>query len=150
MALSPIRWPAPRSAYIHVPFCRHRCGYCNFSVVAGREDLTSRFLSAIDRELSQLDDIAEKARRLQSVEAELGEATALMEDAETDAELRKLAEEERLALTEKVRELEQELRLLLLPRDIADDRAAILQAGPAPASRWRAAAPCPVGHPAAW
>ncbi len=27
------------SAYIHVPFCRHRCAYCNFTVVAGRADL---------------------------------------------------------------------------------------------------------------
>lgn len=45
----------PTSAYIHVPFCRHRCGYCNFSVVAGREDLVGRFLRAIDKELSSLD-----------------------------------------------------------------------------------------------
>ncbi|TWT49340.1 Oxygen-independent coproporphyrinogen-III oxidase-like protein [Rubripirellula amarantea] len=47
-------WPVPRSAYIHVPFCRHRCGYCNFSVVAGRDDLIARFIAAIDRELSLL------------------------------------------------------------------------------------------------
>ncbi|TWU32820.1 radical SAM family heme chaperone HemW [Novipirellula artificiosorum] len=48
-------WPIPRSAYVHVPFCRHRCGYCNFSVIAGREDLIDRFLDAIDRELAPLD-----------------------------------------------------------------------------------------------
>lgn len=41
----------PRSAYIHVPFCRHRCGYCNFSVVADRDDLIDRYLAAIDAEL---------------------------------------------------------------------------------------------------
>lgn len=44
----------PRSAYIHVPFCRHRCGYCNFSVVAGRDELVSRFLQAIELELARL------------------------------------------------------------------------------------------------
>ena len=44
----------PRSAYLHVPFCRHRCGYCNFSVVAGREDLVDSYLQAISKELSQL------------------------------------------------------------------------------------------------
>ncbi len=44
----------PRSAYIHVPFCRHRCGYCNFSVVAGRDDLVESFLEAISIELSWL------------------------------------------------------------------------------------------------
>ncbi|TWT83488.1 Oxygen-independent coproporphyrinogen-III oxidase-like protein [Planctomycetes bacterium CA13] len=47
-------WPIPRSAYIHVPFCRHRCGYCNFSVIADRDDLVERFLKAIDRELAPL------------------------------------------------------------------------------------------------
>lgn len=43
----------PRSAYIHVPFCRHRCGYCNFTLVAGREDLIADYLRAIELELSQ-------------------------------------------------------------------------------------------------
>lgn len=48
-------WPLPRAAYVHVPFCRHRCGYCNFSVVADRDDLIERYLKAIDLELWQLD-----------------------------------------------------------------------------------------------
>lgn len=46
--------PAPRSAYLHVPFCRHRCGYCNFAVVAGRDDLARRYLDALGIELSWL------------------------------------------------------------------------------------------------
>jgi oxygen-independent coproporphyrinogen-3 oxidase len=45
----------PRAAYIHVPFCRHHCGYCNFTVVAGRDDLIEDYLTAIDRELSALE-----------------------------------------------------------------------------------------------
>ena len=44
----------PRAAYIHVPFCRHHCGYCNFTVVAGCDDLTGQYLAAIGRELSTL------------------------------------------------------------------------------------------------
>jgi len=39
---------------VHVPFCRHRCGYCNFSVLAGRDDLADSFLNALAWELSQL------------------------------------------------------------------------------------------------
>jgi oxygen-independent coproporphyrinogen-3 oxidase len=42
----------PRAAYIHVPFCRHRCGYCNFTLVAGRDDLIGAYLDALARELS--------------------------------------------------------------------------------------------------
>src|SRR3972149_6428170 len=45
----------PRSAYIHVPFCRHRCGYCNFTLVAGRDDLIGDYLRAIELELAGLD-----------------------------------------------------------------------------------------------
>ncbi|MFZ4734215.1 MAG: radical SAM family heme chaperone HemW [Pirellulales bacterium] len=46
--------PAPRHAYVHVPFCRHRCGYCDFALVAGRDDLLDRYLAALDRELMRL------------------------------------------------------------------------------------------------
>lgn len=46
--------PAPRAAYVHVPFCRHRCGYCNFTLVAGRDDLIEDYLTAIDLELRTL------------------------------------------------------------------------------------------------
>lgn len=48
-------WPAPRAAYIHVPFCARRCGYCNFTLVAGRDDLVESYLQAIETELSWLD-----------------------------------------------------------------------------------------------
>jgi oxygen-independent coproporphyrinogen-3 oxidase len=41
-----------RSAYIHVPFCRHHCGYCNFTLVAGRDDLIAVYLEALATELS--------------------------------------------------------------------------------------------------
>ncbi len=43
-----------RAAYVHVPFCRHRCGYCNFTLVAGRDDLIDAYLQALERELSWL------------------------------------------------------------------------------------------------
>jgi oxygen-independent coproporphyrinogen-3 oxidase len=44
-----------RAAYIHVPFCRHRCGYCNFTLVAGRDDLAGAYLEALERELSWIE-----------------------------------------------------------------------------------------------
>lgn len=44
----------PRSAYIHVPFCKYRCGYCDFAIVADRDDLVGAYLQAIATELSWL------------------------------------------------------------------------------------------------
>jgi oxygen-independent coproporphyrinogen-3 oxidase len=38
---------------VHVPFCRHRCGYCDFTLVAGRDDLVDRYLEALCRELDR-------------------------------------------------------------------------------------------------
>lgn len=43
----------PRAAYVHVPFCRHRCGYCDFAVLVGRDDLAERYFQALSRELDR-------------------------------------------------------------------------------------------------
>jgi oxygen-independent coproporphyrinogen-3 oxidase len=48
----PWRWP--RAAYIHVPFCAHHCGYCDFAVVAGQDDRMDAYLDALQAELEQL------------------------------------------------------------------------------------------------
>jgi oxygen-independent coproporphyrinogen III oxidase len=45
----------PRSAYVHVPFCAHRCGYCDFTLVARRDDLIDAYLEALAIELSKLE-----------------------------------------------------------------------------------------------
>jgi len=41
----------PQSAYVHVPFCLHKCGYCDFTVVAGRDDLIGAYLECLEQEL---------------------------------------------------------------------------------------------------
>jgi len=46
---------AARAAYIHVPFCRRRCGYCNFTLVANRDDLITAYLNALEIELAALE-----------------------------------------------------------------------------------------------
>src|SRR5437016_4807215 len=48
------RWLWPRAAYLHVPFCAHHCGYCDFAVVTGQDHLIDRYLDALIAELAFL------------------------------------------------------------------------------------------------
>jgi oxygen-independent coproporphyrinogen III oxidase len=59
----------PRHAYVHVPFCRHRCGYCDFTLVAGRDDLVERYFAAVARELERVADGAESRPESACLEA---------------------------------------------------------------------------------
>ncbi|MEI8018188.1 MAG: radical SAM protein, partial [Schlesneria sp.] len=43
----------PSAAYFHVPFCAHRCGYCDFTLIAGRDDLVSDYLRSLDLEIER-------------------------------------------------------------------------------------------------
>ena len=44
-------WIEPRAAYVHIPFCAHKCGYCDFASLAGADHLAERYLSALEREM---------------------------------------------------------------------------------------------------
>jgi oxygen-independent coproporphyrinogen-3 oxidase len=48
------RWLWPRAAYLHIPFCAHRCGYCDFATVAGMDQLVDRYLDALEKEIATL------------------------------------------------------------------------------------------------
>jgi oxygen-independent coproporphyrinogen-3 oxidase len=47
-------WLEPRTAYLHVPFCGHHCGYCDFAVTAGQDHLIELYLDALTLELQSL------------------------------------------------------------------------------------------------
>ena len=42
-----------RHLYVHVPFCAHRCGYCDFVTVTGHEDERGRYVDALTAELGR-------------------------------------------------------------------------------------------------
>lgn len=39
------------SIYIHIPFCTHRCAYCDFNTYAGQESLIPAYVDALCREI---------------------------------------------------------------------------------------------------
>jgi oxygen-independent coproporphyrinogen III oxidase len=50
----PDPWFHPRTAYVHVPFCAHHCGYCDFAVSTGQDHLVELYLDALGVELAGL------------------------------------------------------------------------------------------------
>lgn len=44
------------AAYVHLPFCARVCPYCDFAVVAGRDDLIERYVSAVVTEIRRESD----------------------------------------------------------------------------------------------
>ncbi|NWF64782.1 MAG: radical SAM family heme chaperone HemW [Chloroflexi bacterium] len=39
------------SIYLHIPFCKHRCAYCDFNTYAGQESLIPTYVEALIREI---------------------------------------------------------------------------------------------------
>ncbi len=79
------------------------------------------------KEYAELTPMVEAVNRLTEARQELSDLDALRGDSDSDAEMRKLAEEEYYALRDRLPEIEHEIMLLLLPKDEADARNAILE-----------------------
>jgi peptide chain release factor 1 len=90
-------------------------------------DLGSDDFRKFSKEYSDLTPLVEKALAFKAAQAERADLDAMIEDGDNDKEMRELARVEREAIDEKLPEIERELKLLLLPKDDADDRSAILE-----------------------
>jgi peptide chain release factor 1 len=79
----------------------------------------------IGKSLREIEEPVEKYRELKQVTQGLAEARAML--AESDPDLRSMAEEEIAALDPRKSALEDELRVLLLPKDPNDEKNVILE-----------------------
>ena len=79
------------------------------------------------KEYKNLLPIIEKYREYKKVESDIEEANNLMRDSTADADIREFAEEEYKALKEQTEKLSEELKILLLPKDINDDKNVIVE-----------------------
>lgn len=84
-------------------------------------------IGSISKELSGLEPLVEKVGEYRSLEVARDEAEAML----ADPEMKELAEAELAEAKDRLPKLEREIRLMLLPRDEADARSAILEIRPA-------------------
>jgi len=87
-------------------------------------------IAQLGRDYSGLQPVVATIREWQRAQADLAAAREMLDDADLAADMRGLAEDEIAAIGSRLPALEEALRLALLPRDAADDRAAILEIRP--------------------
>ena len=78
-------------------------------------------------EYSELQPLVGEIRELSKAEAERADLTAMLTDSSTDREMREMAEDELKALKSRIQKLEQRIEIMLLPKDAADERSAIVE-----------------------
>jgi peptide chain release factor 1 len=78
-------------------------------------------------EYADMQDMVGKIRALRAAEREEIDLRAMLEDKATDAEMRALAEADLPGVEEKIEALQKDIQILLLPKDAADERSAILE-----------------------
>ncbi|RWE41661.1 MAG: peptide chain release factor 1 [Mesorhizobium sp.] len=78
-------------------------------------------------EYAELQDMVAKVRELRSAEHEQADLEAMLADKGTDAEMQALAEADLPGVEDRIETLQKDIQILLLPRDAADDKNAILE-----------------------
>ncbi|HEX3744971.1 MAG TPA: peptide chain release factor 1 [Bryobacteraceae bacterium] len=79
----------------------------------------------VTKEQSELSEIVEKYREWKSVEDSLSQARPMLQ--EKDPDLRAMAEEEVTRLEPEIGKLEEEIKVLLLPKDPKDEKNVVLE-----------------------
>jgi len=78
------------------------------------------------KKLKSIEEAVQEFRRYQRIEKHLAEAEQMLRE-ETDPELRQIAEEERDSTSAQLRALDDELRILLIPKDPNDEKNTIVE-----------------------
>ncbi len=78
-------------------------------------------------EYSELEPVVKKIREYEKAISEAADLEALLADKTTDKDMRELAEMELPEIESRIEELEKDMQVLLLPKDAADEKSAILE-----------------------
>ncbi len=81
----------------------------------------------LSKEYAELSPVAKTAQAVRDLRMEIADLGGMVDDPDSDAEMRELATEEMAAARERLPALEGALRIAMLPRDAADTKNAILE-----------------------
>jgi peptide chain release factor 1 len=90
-------------------------------------DVAPEAFVRLSKEYAEVEPVAAAARELRRLRSELEVLNGMIEDRDAEAELKTMAAEEADEIRRKLPDAERALALRLLPRDAADDRAAMLE-----------------------
>ena len=96
-------------------------------LMASAEPPSPEEFARLSKEFSDLTPVVEAIGELRRAKDETADLASLIAEPETDTEMKEMAEEEFAQLKEKVPELEEKLQVMLLPKDLADNKNAILE-----------------------
>ncbi len=87
----------------------------------------SQKIKKIAKERAELEPLVKKYEAYQKIKKDIKELEEILADAQSESELRRLAEEEFRDLLQKEQKVERELKFLLLPKDPNDEKNVILE-----------------------
>ncbi|WP_421780047.1 peptide chain release factor 1 [Kiloniella litopenaei] len=97
------------------------------AVISTHQDPGSNEYTKLLRELSELTSVVETVQELRSLQTEMADLAEMLNDPDADSEMRDLAQEEFLELKQKLPEMEHQVQIMLLPKDVDGERNAILE-----------------------
>jgi peptide chain release factor 1 len=92
-----------------------------------RGGLSQQVFARLSKEFAELSPLVSAIEALRKAEREATELTQMIADAGSDRAMRDMASEELEGLRPRLAEMEHQLKILLLPKDAADDRSAIVE-----------------------
>ena len=96
-------------------------------ILSSQNGLNSQDLQRLSKEFADLIDIVSLVDKVKKIEFEIHGISELIEDPDSEIEIRSIAEQEFHQLKKDLIKKEHEIELLLLPKDSADEKNAILE-----------------------
>lgn len=96
-------------------------------LLSSSEGKNAEVFSCLSREYSEISPIVDCIESLRALQLEISDLDVMTSDQTEDPDVRSMAEEELRDAKIRLADLERELQILLLPKDSADDRSAILE-----------------------